>query len=87
MVKFITNATWGDDDVMISASLNTNCGISQMWALLAACRELAEDHNRLPDVLYVFDHKMYYIHYILTDAPYTRIVVFWHTSNIHPRIP
>ena len=34
-------------------------------------------------MLYVFEHKM---HYILIHATYTRIVVFWRTSNI-PTIP
>ena len=28
-----------------------------MWALLAACRELAVDYTTLPEVLYVYEHK------------------------------
>ena len=45
----------------------------------AACRELAVDYNTLLEVMYVFEHKMIYIS---IHAPYTRIVVFWHISNI-----
>ena len=32
----------------------------------------------------MFEHKR---QYLLTRAPYTRIVVFWHTSNIPPPPP
>ena len=48
-----------------------------MQALLATCHELAVDYNILPKVLYVFEHKTWYI---LIHAPYTHIVVFWHIS-------
>ena len=48
-----------------------NRGISQMWA----CHKPAGSHNRLLNVLYVFEHKM---QYILIWAPYACIVVFWH---------
>ena len=44
-----------------------------MQALLVACRKLVGDCNRLPEVLYVFEHKMWYF---LIHAPYTHIVVF-----------
>ena len=50
---------------------------------LAAFREPAGSYNRLLDVLYVFEHKM---QYLLIHAPYTRIVVFWHISNMPPWI-
>ena len=33
--------------------------VSQMRVLPAACRELAENHLRLPEVLYVFNIKRY----------------------------
>ena len=32
-----------------------------MRALLAACCEVTVDYNILPKVLYVFEHKAYYI--------------------------
>ena len=31
--------------------------VSQMRVLLSACCELAVDHNMLPELLYVFEHK------------------------------
>ena len=40
-----------------------------MRAILGACRELAVDYNTLPNVLYVFERKTFYI---LFHAPYTR---------------
>ena len=54
-----------------------------MRAALGACREPALDYNTLPKLLYVFEHKTFYI---LLHAPYTHIVVFWHISNIPPMI-
>ena len=57
--------------------------VSQMWALLAACREQAVDYNTKPKVLYISEHKTWYI---LNHVPYTRIVVFWHINNILPVI-
>ena len=50
---------------------------------LAACCEPAGKLWQLCKELYVFEHKM---QYLLIHAPYTRIVVFWHTSNIPPMI-
>ena len=47
-------------------------------APLAACRKPAESCNKLPEVLYVFEYKT---EYLLIYAPYTCIVVLWHTSN------
>ena len=38
-------------------SWKLNKQISEMQALLAACRELAVDYNTLRQVLYVFEHK------------------------------
>ena len=55
-----------------------NRRVSLMRVLLVACRELVVDYNTLREVLYVFEHKIY----ISIHAPYTRIVVFWHISNI-----
>ena len=52
-----------------------NKRVSQMWVILEACRKLAGDYNRLPEVLYFF------CTYTLIHAPYIRIVVFWHISN------
>ena len=54
-----------------------------MRAPQAACREPAGTYNRLREVLYVFEHKT---QYLLIHAPYTRIVVIWHISNIPPLI-
>ena len=53
--------------------------VSLMRATLAACRESAGKLWQLCKVLFVFEHKT---QYILIHAPYTRIVVFWHISNI-----
>ena len=41
-----------------------------MRVFLAAWRELARDYNRLPEVLYAFEHKMYFI---LIHVTYNRI--------------
>ena len=54
-----------------------------MRAPLAACRKPVLDYNTLPKLLYGFEHKK---QYVLIHAPYTRIVVFWHISNIPPMI-
>ena len=47
--------------------------VSQMLAILVVCRELAMDYNTLPKVLYVFEHKTYYIFF---HAIYNRITAF-----------
>ena len=52
-----------------------------MWVPLAAYREPAGSYIRLLKLLYVFERKM---QYLLIYATYTRIVVFWHISNIPP---
>ena len=43
----------------------------------------AGSYNKLPNVLYVFEHKT---QYLLIYVPYIQIVVFWHISNISPYI-
>ena len=53
-----------------------------MRALLAACGELSVDYNTLPNILDVFNIKRN----VLIHAPYTRMMVFWHISNILPMI-
>ena len=50
-----------------------------MRAPLVACREPTGSYNRLPIVLYVFEHKT---QYLLIHAPYTHIPVFWRNSDI-----
>ena len=50
---------------------------------LMACREPAGSYNWLPKVLYGFEHKT---QYLLIHAPHTRMVMFWHVSNMHPYI-
>ena len=52
-----------------------------MRAPLAACREPAGIYSRLPDVLYVFEHKA---QYLLFHTPETHIVVFWDIINMPP---
>ena len=57
--------------------------VSKMQVPLEACCEPAGKFWQLWKELYVFEHKM---QYLLIHAPYTRIVIFWHISNIPPVI-
>ena len=50
---------------------------------LAACRESAGSFDKTTWTAICFEHKT---QYLLIRAPYTRIVVFWHISNIFPMI-
>ena len=52
-----------------------------MRAPLAACRESEGSYIRLPDVLYVVEHKT---QYLSIHAAYTDIVVFWHMGHKPP---
>ena len=47
----------------------------------AACREPAGSYDNTTRTAICFEHKT---QYLLIRAPYTRIVVFWHISNIPP---
>ena len=49
----------------------------------AACREPAGSYDKTARTAICFEHKT---QYLLIRAPYTRIVVFWHISNIPPMI-
>ena len=49
----------------------------------AACREPAGSYDKTTRNAICFEHKA---QYLLIRAPYTRIVVFWHISNITPMI-
>ena len=49
----------------------------------AACREPAGSYDKTTRTAICFEHKT---QYLLIRAPYTRIVVFWHISNIPPII-
>ena len=49
----------------------------------AACREPAGSYDKTTGTTICFEHKT---RYLLIGAPYTRIVVFWHISNIPPMI-
>ena len=49
----------------------------------AACREIAGSYDKTTRTAICFEHKT---QYLLIRAPYTRIVVFWHISNIPPMI-
>ena len=51
---------------------------------LAACREPVGKLWQLCKVLYVFEQKA---QYLLIQAPFTRIVVFWHIGNVPQMIP
>ena len=53
---------------------------SQIRGPLTACCKPAGIFNRLPEVLYVFEHFM---QYLLIHASYT-LVVFWHISKMPP---
>ena len=55
---YIVWIVWGHEQ--ISKAWISNKRISQMQVLLAACRELAGDCNRLSEVLYVFEHETWY---------------------------
>ena len=47
--------------------------------LQAACREPAGSYDNITQTAICFEHKT---QYLLIRALYTRIVVFWHISNI-----
>ena len=49
----------------------------------AACREPAGSYDKTTPTAICFEHQT---QYLLIRAPYTRIVVFWLTSNIPPMI-
>ena len=49
----------------------------------AACRETAGSYDKTSRTAICFEHKT---QYLLICVPYTRIVVFWHISNIPPMI-
>ena len=49
----------------------------------AACREPAGSYDKTTRTAICFEHKT---QYLSIRAPYTRIVVFWHISNIPPMI-
>ena len=49
----------------------------------AACREPAESYDKTTRTAICFEHKT---QYLLIHAPYARIVIFWHISNIPPMI-
>ena len=49
----------------------------------AAGREPARSYDKTTRTAICFEHKT---QYLLIRAPYTRIVIFWHISNIHPMI-
>ena len=49
----------------------------------AACHEPAGSYDKTTRPAICFEHKT---QYLLIRAPYTRIVVFWHISNMPPMI-
>ena len=48
-----------------------------------ACRKPVGSYDKTTRTAICFEHRT---RYILIRAPYTRIVVFWHISNITPMI-
>ena len=52
-----------------------------MQVPVVAYREPAGRYNKLLEVQYVCEHNTRYLY---IRAPYTRIMVFWHTSNMPP---
>ena len=63
-----------------------NCTIDQSHRYgrhKAACREPAGSYDKTTRTAICFEHKT---QHFLIRAPYTRIVVFWHISNILPMI-
>ena len=60
-----------------------NKRVSEMRAPLVTHREPVGVQNRQQSVLYVFAYKT---KNILIHDPHTHIVLFWHISNIPPRI-
>ena len=50
-----------------------------MWATLAASHEPAGKLWQLCKVLYVFEQET---QYLLINAQFTRIVIFWHIGNV-----
>ena len=49
----------------------------------AACRKPEGSYDKTTQTAICFEHKA---QYLLIRAPYTRIVAFWHISNIPPMI-
>ena len=49
----------------------------------AACREPAGSYDKTTRTAMCFEHKT---QYLLIRAPYARIMIFWHISNIPPMI-
>ena len=83
--------TWRDDWVNV-LYLNCRCRFhSQPTQTIdqshrygrpqAACRKPAGSYDKTTRTAICFEHKT---QYLLIRAPYTRIVVFWHISNIPP---
>ena len=78
-------ASWlqSDRDLIVRRDRNrgANTRVSQMCAPLAAqCRNQREVLTDCP-MCYIFLNIK---HSVLIHAPYTRIVVFWHISNMSP---
>ena len=76
---WVTNRNAGD----LRRHRDANRPVSQMRAPSGACREPAGSYDKTTRAAICFEHKT---QYLLICAPYTRIVVFWHISNISPMI-
>ena len=76
--KMAAALQWVDDDPHLSQS--TELDQSHRYGRpQAACREPAGSYDKTTRTAICFEHKT---QYLLIRAPYTRIVVFWHISNI-----
>ena len=60
-----------------------NRPVSQMRAPLGGLSRTTGSYAKTTRAAICFEHKT---QYLLIHAPYTRIVVFWHISNISPMI-
>ena len=63
--------------------MSFNRPVSHVRAPLGACREPAGSYDKTTRTPICFEHKKK-PQYLLIRVPYTRIVVFWHISNIPP---
>ena len=79
---------WGDFleywACILMSAMMASCSLAHRYGRpQAACREPAGGYDKTTRTAICFEQKT---QYLLIHAPYTRIVVFWHMSNIPPMI-
>ena len=82
----VTGTFNSDNTVSIPYIIFSSCAIDQSHRYgrhQAACREPAGSYDKTTRTAICFEHKT---QYLFIRAPYTRLVVFWHISNIPPMI-